>query len=190
MYSFSGNCAASVPIYTSCSTVQLATLYLHESGTIGYALKRTSTAIGFLIFFISVLNIWNDFKVLSRFIQKWIQTPASSDYGLYWILSSNWLTHFYLMKKSAKGLHYLVWIAGCWNSSVTSRNPQNNCCLSRISGARYGGKDCGLCTYKPWSDQAGGLEAFLYLAAQNFKGLVARCHSFCLFIFYDIHTFI
>jgi hypothetical protein len=26
-----------------------------------------------------------------------------------------------------------------------------------------------LCTYKPSSEQAGGLDAFLYLAAQNFE---------------------
>jgi hypothetical protein len=38
-------------------------------------------------------------------------------HGLYRILSSYWLAHFYLLKKFAKGLHYLVWIAGCWNSS-------------------------------------------------------------------------
>ncbi len=55
---------------------------------------------------ISVLNIWKDFKVLSRFIQKWIQHPACLDPGLYRILSSYWLAHFYLMKKSAKVLHY------------------------------------------------------------------------------------
>jgi hypothetical protein len=49
------------------------------SGQIGSAwewyhwigLERTSTAIGFW-FLISVLDIWNDFKVLSCFIQKWI----------------------------------------------------------------------------------------------------------------------
>ncbi len=57
-------------------------------------------------FLISLLNIWQDFKVLSGFIQKWIQPPARSDYRLYRILSSYWLVHFYLMKKSAKVLHY------------------------------------------------------------------------------------
>jgi hypothetical protein len=41
--------------------------------------------------------------------------------------------------------------------------------LSRIFGARFGGKDHGLCTYKLWSKQEGGLDAFLYLAAQNFE---------------------
>ncbi len=57
-------------------------------------------------FLISVLNIWNNFKVLSRFMQNWTQPPACSDHGLQRILSSYWLAHFYLMKKSAKELFY------------------------------------------------------------------------------------
>ncbi len=57
-------------------------------------------------FLISVLNIWNNFKVLSRFMQNWTQPPACSDHGLHRILSSYWLAHFYLMKKSAKEVLY------------------------------------------------------------------------------------
>jgi hypothetical protein len=53
------------------------------------------------------LNILKDFKVLSRFMQICIQPPACSDHGLHRILSSYWLAHFYLMKKSAKVLLYL-----------------------------------------------------------------------------------
>jgi hypothetical protein len=49
-------------------------------------------------FLISVLNIWNNFKVLSRFMQNWTQPPA----GLHRILSSYWLAHCYLMTKSTK----------------------------------------------------------------------------------------
>jgi hypothetical protein len=30
------------------------------------------------------------------------------------------------------------------NILLTSRNPKTNCCLSRIFGAWFGGKDCGL----------------------------------------------
>ena len=59
-----------------------------------------------LNFLFLILNIWKDFKVLSRFIQKWIQPPAYSDHGLHRILTSYWLAHFYLMKKSAKELLY------------------------------------------------------------------------------------
>jgi hypothetical protein len=35
-------------------------------------------------------------------MQKLIQPPACSDHGLHRILSSYWLAHFHLMKKSAK----------------------------------------------------------------------------------------
>jgi hypothetical protein len=57
-------------------------------------------------FLISLLNIWKDLKVLSHLIQKLTQPPACSDHGFYKILFSYWLAHFYLMKKSAKVLHY------------------------------------------------------------------------------------
>ncbi len=50
-----------------------------------------------------------------------------------------------------------------------SRNPKNNLYLSRIFGARFGEKDHGLSTCKPWTEQAGGLDAFLHGAAQNFE---------------------
>ncbi len=56
----------------------------------------------FFDFLISLLSIWKDFKVLSPLMQKWIQPPACAYHGLHRILSSYWLAHFYLMKKSAK----------------------------------------------------------------------------------------
>ncbi len=59
-----------------------------------------------LNFIFLILNIRKDFKVLSRFMQKWIQPPACSDHGLHRILSSYGLAHLYLMKKSAKELLY------------------------------------------------------------------------------------
>ncbi len=108
-------------------------------------LEKDINRYRFFIFFISVLNIWKVFKVLSRFKQKWIK-PASCS-GLYRILSSHWLAHFFYEKNRQR--IKLFWIAGCWNSSLTSRNPKNNCCLSRIFWERFGGKNRGLCTYKP-----------------------------------------
>jgi hypothetical protein len=77
-------------------------LDLHESGIIGKPLKRTSTAICsyFFIFDLEYL------KRLSHFMQKLIQPPACPDHALHRILSSYWLAHFYLMKKSAKELLY------------------------------------------------------------------------------------
>jgi hypothetical protein len=78
------------------------------------------------------------------------------DDSIYRILSSYWLVHFYLMKESAKVfVLFFVWIAGCLNSSdipLMSLNPKNNCCLTLIFGARFGGKDCGLCPYKPYAE--------------------------------------
>ncbi len=121
-------------------------------------------------FLFLILNIWKDFKLLSRFMQKWLQPTACSDHGLHWILSCYWLAHFHLIKKNPpKCTSILVWIAEWWNSLLASRNPKNNWCLSRIFGAQFGEIDHGLSTCKPWSEQAGGLEAFLHGAAQNFE---------------------
>ncbi len=79
-----------------------------------------------------------------------------SDHGLHRNLSSYWLAHFYLTKNLPKCCSILVWIAGCWNSLLRSHNPKNNWCLSRIFGARFGRKVCGLSTWKLWSKQAVG----------------------------------
>jgi hypothetical protein len=35
--------------------------------------------------------------------------------------------------------------------------------------AWFGGKDCGLCPYNPSAEEVGGLDGFLYEAAQNFE---------------------
>ncbi len=84
-------------------------------------------------FLISVLNIWNNFKVLSRFMQNWIQSPACSVHGLHRMLSSYWLAHFHLMKKSAKVQLYFSSVCGMMKFLPASRNPKNNWCLSRCS---------------------------------------------------------
>ncbi len=122
-------------------------------------------------FLISVLNIWNNFKVLSHFMQNWTQPPACSVHGLHRMLPSYWLAWrtFIWWKNPPKCSSILVWVAEWWNFLPASRNPKNNWCLSRIYGIRFGEKDCGLSTCKPWTEQAGGLEAFLHGAAQNFE---------------------
>ncbi len=61
------------------------------------------TSIGFWFF---ILNFWKEYKVLSLWLQKCLQSPYSLAGGLYRILSSYSLAHYYLMKKSAKVLHY------------------------------------------------------------------------------------
>ncbi len=70
------------------------------------------------------------------------------------------------MKKSAKVHLYFGLDCGIMDASG---NPKNNWCISRIFWARFGEKDRGLSTCKLWSEQAGGLEAFLHGAAQNFE---------------------
>ncbi len=60
----------------------------------------------FFDFIILILNFWREFEVLSRLVQKRLQSPHSSAGSLYRILSSYTLAHSYLMKKSARVLHY------------------------------------------------------------------------------------
>ncbi len=77
-------------------------------------------------FLISVLNIWKNFKVLSCFMQNWTQSPACSVHGLHRIVSSYWLAHFHLMKKSAKVQLYciLVRVAEWWKFLPASHKEQ------------------------------------------------------------------
>ncbi len=97
-------------------------------------------------------------------MQKWLQPPACSDHSLHRILSSYWLAHFHLMKKSAKVQLYFG--SDCGMMGFFTDEPQSkeqlipNWCLSRIFVTRFGEKDRGLSTCKPWTEQAGGLEAF------------------------------
>ncbi len=74
-------------------------------------------------FLISVLNIWNNFKVLSRFMQNLTQPPACSDHGLHRILSSYWLAHCYLMEKSTKVALYFG--LGCRMMEFFTCKPQS-----------------------------------------------------------------
>ncbi len=117
-------------------------------------------------FLISVLNIWNKFKVLSCFMQNWTQPPACSDHGLHRILSSYWLAHCYLIKKSTKVALYYGVDCGMMDAI---RNPKKNWCLFCIYGIRFGKKDRGLSTCKLWSEQAGALDSILHEAAQDFE---------------------
>jgi hypothetical protein len=121
----------------------------------------------FLNFLISVLNIWNNFKVLSRFMQNWTQSPACLVHGLHRMLSSYWLEHFHFMKKSAKVKLYFG--SGCGMMKFFTCEPQSKEQLMPLPHLWNTEKDRGLSTCKPWTEQAGGLEAFLHGAAQNFE---------------------
>ena len=74
-------------------------------------------------FLISLLNILKDFKVLSRFMQNSTQSPACSVHGLHRMLSSYWLAHFHLMKKSAKVQLYFG--SGCGMMKFFTYKPQS-----------------------------------------------------------------
>ncbi len=126
------------------------------SGQIGSAwawgnwigLKKDIDALYVSDFFILILNIWEEFKFVSRFIQKLIQPPACWDHGLFSILSSCWLSHFYMLKKSAKYCSILVWIADCWFSSNILQAVIPRKTVDCIFGALFGRKNRCMCPYK------------------------------------------
>ena len=107
-----------------CSLDKLSTTNAHvlkvPSGQIGSAsewyywigIKGHQPLYVFLFFYILILNIWEEFKVLSRFIQKWIKPPACWDHGLFGILSH---CRTIICWKSAT----LFWfgLRDCWFSS-------------------------------------------------------------------------
>jgi hypothetical protein len=66
--------------------------------------------------------------------------------GLYRILSSYWLAHFYLMKKSAKGLYYFG--LDCGMLEFFTHEPQSKGKLLSFPHF-WSRKDLSLCTYKP-----------------------------------------
>jgi hypothetical protein len=71
------------------------------------------------------LNFWSwifvkTAKFWASFMQKFLQSPGSSAHGLFRILPSYWLVHFFKWKNRPKCCTILVWIAGCWNSSNNS----------------------------------------------------------------------
>jgi hypothetical protein len=76
------------------------------------------------------------------------------------MLSSYWLAHFHLMKKSSKVQLYFG--SGCGMMTFFTCEPQSKEQLMPLPHLwnTVGEKDHGLSTYKPWTEQAGGLEAF------------------------------
>ncbi len=120
------------------------------------SLEKDSNRYGFLIFkfyswiFEKTSKFWaGSWKNQSNLLLVQITVCIESCIPISWRTFIWW-------KNLPKGSSIFVLIAGCWNSLFTSRNPKNNWCLFRIFGARSGGKDHGLSTYRPWSKQAGG----------------------------------
>ncbi len=115
-------------------------------------------------------------------MQKWLQPPACSDR----ILSSYWLVHFHLMKKSAKvadggkgaallsNRYFILQLyfgSDCGVMGFFTDEPQSKEQLISLPHLwnTVRRKDRGLSTCKPWTEQAEGLEAFLHEVAQNFE---------------------
>jgi hypothetical protein len=73
------------------------------------------------------------------------------------------------MKKSTKVQLYFG--LDCGMMEFFSYEPQSKEQVISLPHFRstVGEKDRGLCTCKQWSEQAGGLEAFMHEAAQNFE---------------------
>jgi hypothetical protein len=68
------------------------------------------------------------------------------------------MAHFYLMKKSAKVLHYFGLDCGLlefFKYSAYELSSKHKMYSSRTFGDRFGGKSCGLCTYNPPAEEVG-----------------------------------
>jgi hypothetical protein len=111
-----------------------------------------------------------DIKVLSHFIQKSLQPQAFSTHGLYRILSSYWLAHFYLMKKvphyfglDCKMLELLKY------STHEPSSKEQLLTLPHFWSPVLAKKGCGLCPYNPSAKEVREVERFLYESAQNFE---------------------
>ncbi len=89
-------------------------------------------------------------------------------------LPIGWHT-FIWWKNLTKCCSILILVAECWNSLLACRNPKNNWCPSRIFGAWFGGKDMQIC--KRWSEQAGGMEAFLHISGSELWNLFKYSRS-------------
>ena len=168
---------------------------LNESGIIEKPLKRTSTAICFW-FFNFTLEYFKRLQSSEPLHAK--LNPTSCLFGLrfaylqaviffaffllvvrHWKTAGAPLFRFVFRFAGLKPwselygkASILVRIAGCWFYSyilLSSRNPKTNWCLSRSYGIRFGEKDLGLSTCKPWTEQAGGLDSILHEAAQDFE---------------------
>ncbi len=116
------------------------------------ALKRTSTAIRFWFFkfqywiFETTSKFWAaSYKIEPNLLLVWFTVCIECCLPIGWRTLIWW-------KNPPKCSSILVWVAEWWNFLPASRNPKNNWWLSRIYGIRFGEKDRGLSTYKPWTE--------------------------------------
>ena len=127
-------------------------------------------------FLILILNIWEEFKVLSRFKQKWIQPPACCLESFLPI----GCRPFICWKNPPKWCSILVWIADCWFSSnilFTSRNPESICWLSRIFGSTVRRKRSRFVHIQPVIPTSGKIRGIFVWSGKN-----TGYHIFCWYL--------
>ncbi len=135
-------------------------------------LEKEINRYRFWIFFISVLKIWKDFKVLSSFIQNWIQSPACSDHGLYRILSSYWMAHFIWWKNLPK--NWLFWFGLRDVGILHSRAVIQRTIVDFPAFLEHGlAEEIAVCVVPIQTviQTNRKLNTFLYEAAQNFSNI-------------------
>ncbi len=119
-------------------------------------LEKDINRYRFFNFLISILNIWKDFKVLSRFMQKWIQPPlVLITVCIESCLSIGWCT-FNLRKNLSKRCLIFIWICGTLEFFTQELQSKEQLMTLPHFWSTVGGKDRGLSTCKQWSKQLGG----------------------------------
>ncbi len=123
----------------------------------------------------SIFYFWSwIFKTTSKFwsapCKKASNPPACSVHGLHKMLSSYWLAHFHLMKKSAKVQLYFG--SGCGMMKVFTCEPQSKeqlMPLPHLWNTVWRKKDRSLSTYNPWTEQAGDWVQFCMKRLRTLK---------------------
>jgi hypothetical protein len=101
-----------------------------------------------------------------------LQSLASSAQGLYRILSSYWLAHSYLMKKSAKVIQYFGLDCGMMEFfKYSTHEPSSKEQLLTLPHfwSPVWRKRLRFVPIQPSAEEVGGLDGFLFGAAQNFE---------------------
>jgi hypothetical protein len=97
--------------------------------------------------------------------------PTSCFFGTWFIKNPFFLLDdFYSMKKSAKVLHYFGLDCGMlefFKYSAHEPCPKEKLLTLLHSWSPVWREDNGLCPYNPSAEEVGGLDRFLYNAAQN-----------------------
>ncbi len=124
----------------------------------------------YFYFLFLIFNIWQEFKVLSRFMQKWIQPPACLDQGLH-VLKPRSFPPNHAPKMQER--HKLFF--GLRLVSKKIQHPRNPTIIEQYFGRSFHqikvcqliGRQDSIC--KLWSEQAGGWIHFYMKRLRIFK---------------------